>query len=312
MADSNLAITVAIATLDRPEGLARGLDALEGGAVLPAEILVVDQSAGDETARLITRRGQSHFPVRYLRQARLGLSASRNAGLRAASSPLVAMTDDDCVPGEGWVAALVDGFSDEGVAGVSGRVLPYGPEAPGLYAVSSRVSAERARFTGKLPPWHAGSGGNFAVRKDVWRRLGGFDERLGAGSLGRAAEDMDFIYRMLAAGCSILYEPAAVIYHERQELHRRIASRWTYGYGIGAACGKWLRGGDLYAFRLLAGWTVWRGRDLLRAVRQGRAQARGESRLMLQGTAAGFVYGLGLRSRDFAPQARPVEVAGRP
>ena len=116
--------------------------------------------------------------------------------------------------------------------------MPLGPETAGKYAVSSRLSEERALFERKAPPWLAGSGGNFAVRREVWSRLGGFDERLGAGTRGQSAEDMDFIYRMLSAGEKIVYEPAAVVYHERQDLRRRTASRWSYGYGMGAACGK--------------------------------------------------------------------------
>jgi GT2 family glycosyltransferase len=285
---------VAIATLDRPYGVARCLDALEAGRMLPAEIVVVDQSAGDETEHLVTRQRRGIAPVRYIRQTRRGLSASRNAGLSMASQPIVAMTDDDCVPGEGWVDALAESFLATGVSAVSGRVLPLGPEVPGMYAVSSRLSTEQACFERKSPPWLAGSGGNFAVARDVWQRLGGFDERLGAGSRGQAAEDMDFIYRMLAAGERILYEPRAVIYHERQDLHRRIASRWTYGYGMGAACGKWLRTSDPYALRLLAGWIVWRSRGLLTALRLRETQAAQEHGLMLRGTLAGLAYGLRL------------------
>ena len=95
----------------------------------------------------------------------------------------------------------------------------------------------------------AGSGGNFAVRRDVWSGLGGFDERLGAGSTGQAAEDMDFIYRMLAAGETILYEPRAVIYHERQDLRggsRRAgptATAWALRAGSGSGWATSTRSG---------------------------------------------------------------------
>ena len=285
-------LTVAIATLGRPQALARCLDALDAGSLLPAEIVVVDQSAGDETEYLVTRRRPDRPAVHYIRQQRRGLSASRNAGLAAATHPIVAMTDDDCVPDEDWVAALAESFLVPEISAVTGRVLPYGPELPGAYAVSSRPSTERAHFAQKCPPWLVGSGGNLAVRCDVWSRLGGFDERLGAGSKGQAAEDMDFIYRMLAAGENILFEPRAVIYHERQDLGRRVATRWTYGYGVGAACGKWLRMGDAYALRLFAGWMLWRTRGLLAAVRTGQESAAAEHRLMLRGTIAGLAYGL--------------------
>jgi GT2 family glycosyltransferase len=267
---------------------------LEAGTVAPAEIIVVDQSAGDATEQMLTWRRSGRAAVRYIRQARRGLSASRNEGIRAASQPLVAMTDDDCAPGEGWVSALQAAFAPPDIGAVSGRVLPLGPETPGRYAVSSRLNEERALFQRKGPPWLAGSGGNFAVRKRVWERLGGFDECLGAGTRGQSAEDMDFIYRMLAANETVAYEPAAVIYHERQDLRRRTASRWSYGYGMGAAFGKWLRGGDPYALRLLGGWLLWRGRGLFEAARRGHEQAVAEHKLMLRGTLAGLPYGLRL------------------
>jgi glycosyltransferase involved in cell wall biosynthesis len=294
LANRNPGLSVAIATLDRPEGLARCLDALQAGTTQPAEIIVIDQSAGDETERLLAYRRAGLAPIRYVQQPRRGLSASRNAGLRLASQPLVAMTDDDCAPGNRWVEAIVGAFAPAEVSAVSGRVLPLGPETPGTYAVSSRLSQQPALYASKVPPWLAGSGGNFAVRRAVWQHLGGFDERLGAGTRGQSAEDMDFIYRMLAAGKKIAYEPDAVIYHERQDLGRRMASRWSYGYGMGAACGKWLRRRDLYALRLLGGWLLWRSRGLLEAARNGHRQAVSEHSLMLRGTLAGLGYGLRL------------------
>ncbi len=297
MAEGRVQLTVAIATMDRPAGLARCLGALDAGAVLPTEIVVVDQSSDDASEHMIMRQRKPIAPVRYLRQPRLGLSASRNAGVEASTQRIIAMTDDDCVPGEGWIAALLRAFEDQTVSAVSGRVLPLGPETPGTYAVSSRLSLQRAYYDRKSPPWLAGSGGNFAVRREVWAQLRGFDERLGAGSRGRAAEDMDFIYRLLAGGGKIVYEPDAVVYHERQDLPRRIASRWTYGYGIGAACGKWLRMGDPYALRLLGGWLVWRSRGLIAALRARERQAIREHRLMLRGTLAGLAYGVRLVER---------------
>jgi GT2 family glycosyltransferase len=294
LAEQYAHLTVAIATLDRPPALARCLDALDAGSMLPVEVVVVDQSSDDETERLVTRGREGVIPVRYVRQPPWGLSASRNSAFRMASEPIVAMTDDDCVPGEGWVAALAESFTAREVSAVSGRVLPHGPRRRGTYAVSSRRSTKREHFERKTPPWLAGSGGNLAVRCDVWARLGGFDERLGVGSCGQAAEDIDFIYRMLARGEMILYEPRAVVYHERQDLARRMTSRWSYGYGIGAMCGKWLRMGDIYALRLLSGWIAWRSRGLLTEMRKHRAQGVTEHRLMLRGTIAGLSYGFRL------------------
>jgi GT2 family glycosyltransferase len=122
-------------------------------------------------------------------------------------------------------------------------------------------------------------------------RVGGFDERLGAGSPGGSGEDMDLLYRLLRAGARIRYEPQAVIYHERQPRDRRLASRSAYGRGIGACCGLWLRGRDLHALGVLAGWLRMRGGMAAGAVRRRQWSGVREELLVLGGTARGLVYG---------------------
>lgn len=284
---------VAIATLNRPGGLERCIEAVLSGELVPAELVIVDQSDDDATEKLLQGRNWPELRLLYLRQPRRGLSASRNAALGAGTAVVVAMTDDDCVPAPGWLAGIARGFAQEPqCVAVTGRILPLGQDAPGLYAVSSRPSLTPARYSRKAPPWHAASGGNFAVLREWWQRLGGFDERLGAGSPGRASEDIDFAYRLLRCGRAIRYEPDALVYHERQPLSRRIATRWTYGYGIGAFCGKWARRGDAYALRLLGMWIGWRSREFGGALVRGQRHAARERALMLAGTVRGFAYGL--------------------
>jgi GT2 family glycosyltransferase len=285
-------LTVGIATCDRPEALARCLDALLGAATLPAEIIVVDQSADDRTRAAVAARAR-RVPIIYVRQPRAGLSASRNAVVARASRPLIAVTDDDCVPDPAWVEALASAFADSGAtAAVTGRVLPLGPHQPGLFAVSARTGGERIDYRGRAAPWVVGTGGNFAVRREWLDRVGAYDERLGAGSPGRAAEDADLIYRLLRAGAMIRYEPAAVVYHERQSLARRLASSAGYGFGVGAFGGIWLRRRDLFAARVVAAWGASQARALTRALAARDWVTVRQRSLNLGGLARGLVYGL--------------------
>jgi GT2 family glycosyltransferase len=279
-------LTVAVATLDRPEGLTRCLEALAAGEVLPAEVIVVDQGRG--AAEVVERIGG--LRIRVLRQERRGLAASRNLALAEASRPVLAVTDDDCVPDAGWVSAVERCM--QGFDAVTGPVLPLGPEHPGLYPVSSRISDVPAELTGRALPWLVGTGGNFAARRDVLLQAGGFDERLGAGSPGGAGEDMDLFYRLLRSGARIRYEPEAVVYHERQPRDRRLASRSSYGRGVGACCGLWLRERDLHALAVLAGWIRMRGGFAVHGIRRRRWGTVREELLVLGGTARGLVYGL--------------------
>lgn len=284
-------ISAAIATLNRPGGLARCLDAILGGEVLPAEVIVVDQSA-DLASQAVVEQRHSRLPLVYVRQVRQGLSASRNAAFAHALSPIVAMTDDDCVPDAAWIAALARAFAaNPDVDGVTGRVLPLGPPRPGHYIVSPRESDTPAVFRGKVVPWRVGTGGNFALRHTAYRRIGGFDERLGAGSPGKAAEDADVMYRLLRDGGQVCYDPSAIVYHEWQSKAQRIRSRGTYGYGIGAACAIWMRDGDGFAAQLLRQRMLGRFRSLVVGIWRREWFEAYQSWLSLRGMALGMVYG---------------------
>lgn len=292
-------VTVAIATLNRPDAVARCLDAILSAELLPAEVIIVDQSETETTRGIIAQRQGSAIPIMYIRQRQRGLSISRNTAFARANYPIVAMTDDDCVPDRKWITTIAQNFeSSSAPDAVTGRILPLGPERPDTYEISSRRSTTRREFEGNTLPWLVGSGGNCAVKRSLFQQIGGYDERLGAGSPGKAAEDMDFFYRLLRAQARIRYEPQAVIYHERQNRARRLASRYQYGHGMGAFCAIWLRRGDAHAFVIIARWTA----DLLlaymRAIVHLNWPLAKQRWYSLQGTVGGVLYGLTVRKRQ--------------
>jgi GT2 family glycosyltransferase len=290
-----LDLTVAVAACERPAALARCLDGILAGTLLPAELIVVDQSAHDEVAGVVARYRPEKISLIYLRQPRRGLSASRNAALARARRGLIAFTDDDCVPAPEWLAAATAPLAgDTPVAAVTGRMLPLGEARPGTHAVSPRAAPDRAEYRGRAIPWVVGTGGNIVVRRDWLERLGGFDERLGVGSPGRAAEDADLLYRLLRAGATIRYEPGALVYHERQTETQRLSSRASYGFGIGAMCGLWLRRRDPYAARLLGAWLAKQSASLVGASFRGDWFLARQRMLSLKGGALGLRYGLSL------------------
>ena len=290
-------ITVAVSTIHRPHSLARCIAAVLDGNVLPAGIVIVDQSDDAATAELVeSSRWDRVVPIHYVRRRERGLAASRNAALALATGRIVAFTDDDCVPHERWVATIAAAFdSRERPNAVTGRILPLGPEQPGFYAVSSRVSAIRTVYQGRALPWSVGSGGNTAVEREWLIRIGGFDESLGASSAGQAAEDTDLLYRLLRASATVLYDPAAIVFHERQTWARRLATRPSYGFGMGAFCGKWARRGDAYAVWMLGCWGLQRTRSLVASFLRVRSRRIREELMMLAGAFRGVAHGLTAR-----------------
>lgn len=284
-------ITVAVASCGRPEGLARCLAALATGTMAPGHVVVVDQDPSDPARAAVATSGLPR--ATYLEQPRLGLSASRNLALQTAQGEILAVTDDDCVPDPGWLEALADAVTRAPApGGVSGSILPLGDRPPGSYAVSLRLSETAVDHRARIDPWVLGSGGNFAAPVLVLRRIGGWEERLGAGSRGMAAEDCDLLDRLIVAGHVVRYEPAAVVRHEWQTAARRLATRWSYGYGIGALCGLRLAARDGFALSTLRDYCGLHARPLLGALKRCDRMTAGEHARALASLGPGIAYGL--------------------
>jgi GT2 family glycosyltransferase len=103
-----------------------------------------------------------------------------------------------------------------------------------------------------------GMGANFAARRRLFERVGGFDEVLGGGGPLQSAQDFDLVYRVYKAGESTLLEPDVVAYHYG---FRSLSGEWqatmrSYGVGVGGFFFKHVRLGDPYAAWLFLGCLV--------------------------------------------------------
>ena len=290
-------LSVAIATRNRPEALSGCLKALLDGHILPVEIIIVDQSQDNRTRQLVENFASDRVSLVYIHHKAQGLGAAQNVAIKTARTSIIAVTDDDCEPNPDWVARIEQALaSPNSIDGLTGRILPLGPETTGSYAVSSRTSMKPIEFHGKAMPWYVGSGNNFAVKREWLECIGGNDERLGPGSPGQGGVDMDLFYRLLRAGARIRYEPELLVYHARTDKAGRIGRRIPYGYGMGACCTLWLRQKDPYALRVLLSWFFLRTSRLLEGILRRQWLRVYEEVLVLFGTLKGLLYGMRVRS----------------
>ncbi|MCB1320470.1 MAG: glycosyltransferase family 2 protein, partial [Leptospiraceae bacterium] len=95
------------------------------------EILVVDNCSGDDTpavARMFAKNVR--YPVRYVYEARQGLSYARNCGFREARGEIVIFLDDDALPEKNtWVANLMKAFRDPQVCAAGGDIYLRWPDS---------------------------------------------------------------------------------------------------------------------------------------------------------------------------------------
>lgn len=114
-------VVVAVATFRRPGLLDRALPGLvaQAGAVgglARARVLVVDNDPAGSAREVVARHG-----VTYVHEPAPGIAAARNAALRAAAgADALVFIDDDEVPTDGWLAALVGSWRSWGCAAVAG------------------------------------------------------------------------------------------------------------------------------------------------------------------------------------------------
>jgi GT2 family glycosyltransferase len=252
-------VSVVIATHDRPDDLRRCLRALSAQRTRHwLEVIVVDNHPGSGITEPVT--AEFSF-TRYVAEPRVGLSYARNSGVRAATGSIVACTDDDARPDPNWLAHLVAPFARPDVMVVTGNVLPLELESDAQHLFerwygglgrgfrSREFGPEWLRgFRRAVRTWDIGATANAAIRASAFRHpeIGLFDEALGAGTPAPVGEDTYLFYRVLAAGFTVVYEPAAVVWHRhRREMSELRAQIFGYSAGhVAYNLTTWRRDGD--------------------------------------------------------------------
>ncbi|TKD51134.1 galactosyltransferase-related protein [Sphingomonas baiyangensis] len=166
------------------------------------------------------------FPVRQvmMKGAQLPLAAARNAAATRAGGETMIFLDIDCIPDPDFVAeyaAAMDGRD----AVLMGEVLylPRHATEGGIDFARFAALAEQHSERAGPPPGIVGACGdyrcfwslNFAMRRDRFAALGGFDERF----TGYGGEDTDFGRQIAEAGVPLLWARGCRAYHQYHPHH---------------------------------------------------------------------------------------------
>jgi glycosyltransferase involved in cell wall biosynthesis len=218
-------VTVVVSTVDRAPWLTGLVEALQQQVGAPAfELVVVDDGSRDRTWDVlqdaVARTPLAMAAVRLAENR--GAGTGRNRGVAQGRAPLVAFTDDDCLPAPGWLCGLARAFDhDADVDVVQGRTQPQDTAPPGPWARSLWVTGPT--------PWLETC--NIAYRRAAFDAVGGFDEDdpfFSRSGRGRGfAEDTWLGSRVLARGGRRAFAPDAVVHHRWRDgsLRSHLAER---------------------------------------------------------------------------------------
>lgn len=245
-------ICVIVATRNRAHAIGQCLAAIEHafhqcpGA--RGTIIVVNNASTDDTEAVVNDWAKTaSIPVSLHYEAKKGLSAARNCGIRHAKGDLIVFTDDDCCLSPTYISELLQyDRQDEELTLRSGSVVLGDPTDLPL---TIKIVTETRTWKRLMNLADEGDllgnaliGCNMAMRRGVIDRVGLFDERLGAGTSCCAAEDTDYYYRAYLAGLKLQVVPDLMVshFHGRKTPGEKVKLEESYAVGNGALVAKYL------------------------------------------------------------------------
>lgn len=217
-------VSVVATVLNEKKTIAKLLDSLLVQTKKANEIVVVDGSSNDKTVEIINRYHKIDARIMVFIKP-CSIAEGRNFGIKKAKFPIIAQIDAGCVAKDDWLEKLTEPFQRKAVGVVAG-----------FYIMTGDSALQRAvkPFLGTPPEWFKPetflpSARSMAFRKSIWKKIGGFCEKL-----EKTSEDTLFNYNIIKRGIKIIRAKDALVYWEMPKAFSEIMSKF-YNYARGDA-----------------------------------------------------------------------------
>ena len=148
------------------------------------EVIVIDNGSTDRTREIA-----ASYDILLLQDSRKNVSGLRNLGARHAKGDILAFVDADCVVARDWLKQAEKYFNDFSV--VAWGAPPIPPENSTWVQAAWFLVRKKNKVIEEVD-WLESM--NLFVRKDLFDKVGGFDESL------ITCEDVDLSYRLSKFG----------------------------------------------------------------------------------------------------------------
>jgi len=220
-------VSVIVPTSGRPEKLAQLLASLAEQTWPRGDMeVIVAQDGDDSTTRAEVQRfmQRSRRHAAWVSHTRHSAAATRNLGAKAARGDYLLFVDDDCTAHPRWAEQAVFTLQyDPSIGAVASRIIG------GSTKFFARVH-DHARYYPSLQPKPGergfACGCAFAIRREIFTQLGGFDETIKTG------EDEDLGQRMQALGKRTFFQPSSVVFHHHGRDSLRDMVRHAYRWAL--------------------------------------------------------------------------------
>jgi len=217
VAETPLQVSVIIVAYNAQAYLVQCLSSVLETSGAGCEVILVDNASSDGSVEVVVR----NFPqVRVIRnRENQGFGQGNNLGARAARGKYLVFLNPDTIVKPGWLEALITALEDDPRAGLatSKILLLNDPERINTCGNTIHLTG-LTLCRGLRHPKNtfnqresvaAVSGAAFAIRRDLFEQLEGFDE-----DFFLYMEDTDLSWRARLAGWDCLYVPESIVLHD--------------------------------------------------------------------------------------------------
>lgn len=189
------------------------------------EIIIVDNGSSDDTAKMIKKYNGN---IKLFNESKRGAYAARNTGIKHSHGEIIAFTDIDCIADENWLRELSKGFETKNIGCVVGSVKSFpGKSIVEIYSKNKDILSQKTTIDSKFLPY--GVTANASFRRDVFTKIGSFDEEFISGG------DADISWRMqLNTDYKLIYIPESIVQHRHRTTLKNLFVQ-HFKYGVGSA-----------------------------------------------------------------------------
>lgn len=183
------------------------LESLFNQTRLPDEVIIVDGDSQDNTVKRIrnflsTLPKNKSLPRVHLISKPCNRSEGRNLGIKMAKGEIIVLTDAGCILDKHWVERIIKPFANNSVDAVAGyyagryQTIFQQCQIPYFLVMPDKVNPQNF-----LPATRS-----MAIKKQVWKELGGFPEEFSHN------EDYVFAKKLKKMGKKIAFAGDAIVY----------------------------------------------------------------------------------------------------
>ena len=226
---SPTSVSVIIPTHNEAEQLRSTVESLLAGLPRDGEIIIVDDVSTDGSAAALERGYGGVSVIRS--EERLGVSGARTAGLQAATGAVVVFSDAHVRAPGYWAEAICEALEEPHAGAVAPCIADLTNHQSRGFGLSWRDPALNVNWLGEpqgTTPVPLVCGCFFAMKREVFQAVGGFDEGLTTWGY----EDAELSLRLWLLGYECLVTPMVEVFHMFRPAHPYAVSWETIYHNI--------------------------------------------------------------------------------